>query len=88
MRRKQKASQVTLLGGFRDKTYAPSKEPDHIEDWMGGVINGDGCALKFSTGFDSTSPDFHAGRVPCGSSNVEERYLDDDVDARLKGLEL
>lgn len=88
MSRKQKASQVTLLGGFRDKTYAPSKEPDHIPAWTGGVVNGDGTALQYSTGFDDTPPDFYAGRIPAGSSDVYARFVDDDVDARMEALEL
>ena len=87
-KRIQIASASTALTGVKERTYAPAKDPDHIDDWTGGVVNGHGVALKYSTGFDSTPPNFNAGRIPAGSDSLEELYLDSDVDARLKGLKL
>jgi len=88
MKRTQTLSATAKIIGSKERTYAYNKDPDDIPRWTGGVVNGHGVALKYSTGFDSTPPNYYAGRVPCGSSNVEELYLDIDVDARLKGLEI
>ena len=87
-KRTQIASASTALTGVKERTYAPLRDPDHIPAWTGGVINGYGVALKYSTGFDDTPLNFHAGRIPAGSNNIEDRFIDDDVDARREGLEL
>jgi len=88
MKRIQIASASTALTGIKERTYAPLKDPDHIDDWTGGVIRSDGTALKYSTGFDDTPPNFHAGRIPAGSVDATELYIDSDVPRRRKGLEL
>ena len=88
MKRTQTLSATAKIIGSKERTYAYNKDPEHIPAWTGGVINGHGAALKYSTGFDDTPPNFHAGRIPAGSVDATELYIDRDVDARRKGLEL
>jgi hypothetical protein len=88
MKRTQTLSGTAKIIGSKERTYAYNKDPDDIPAWTGGVVNGHGVALKYSTGFDGTPPNFNAGRIPAGGDSLQELYLDRDVDARLKGLKI